>query len=174
MDIVIAPNEVLVTPCPPCDLEDPTLRDLADGMLEIMYKYHGIGLAAPQVGVLKRLFVMDLSWTDKKKEPTIFINPEIVELSGELETDGEGCLSLPGITVPVTRKSYAVVKFSDFDGNEWVIEGDGLLARCMQHEIDHLDGRLLFNSTAPENRIKALKDYEAALAAGARPGTMGV
>ncbi|MDO4970228.1 MAG: peptide deformylase, partial [Comamonadaceae bacterium] len=96
------------------------------------------------------------------------------ETSGEPETSEEGCLSLPGISVPVTRKPWARVRYFDLDGNECEIEGDGLLGRCLQHEIDHLDGRTLFESCNPIDRIKALREYEQALAAGARPGDTGI
>ena len=95
-----------------------------------------------------------------RQDPITLINPEILELKGELVTEEEGCLSCPGISVPECRREYAVVKFTDFDGEDYIIEGDGLLGRCLQHEIDHLNGKTLFESAAPAARLKALRDYE--------------
>ena len=92
------------------------------------------------------------------------------ELDGEPETDEEGCLSCPGISVPITRKPWVRVKYFDLKGEEWEISGDGLLGRCLQHEIDHLNGKTLFESASPRERIKALKAYDEAKRAGAKPG----
>lgn len=94
----------------------------------------------------------------------------LVETRGREVVDEEGCLSCPGISVPIRRKEYAVVRYLDLDGEEWMIEGDGLLGRCLQHEIDHLDGKTLFESCDLSARIQALHDYEEAKAAGAKPG----
>ena len=130
-----------------------------------MYKNNGCGIAAPQVGVLKRIIVIDCDQEDGRQDPITLINPEILELKGEFVTEEEGCLSCPGISVPECRREYAVVKFTDFDGEDYIIEGDGLLGRCLQHEIDHLNGKTLFESAAPAARLKALRDYEIARAA---------
>ena len=101
------------------------------------------------------------------------VNPEIIALEGDEVTDLEGCLSLPGISVPVKRKPFARVSYYDLDGNKCEIEGDGLLGRCLQHEIDHLDGKTLFEACSPKDRIVALKAYQEALKAGAKPGQVG-
>ena len=148
LPIVISPDPILATVCEPCEPGDKSLKRLSKQMAHAMYKNYGCGIAAPQVGV----------------------NPEIVELAGEPEEGGEGCLSCPGVTVPVKRQPWARVQYYDLDGELWEIEGDGLLGRCLQHEIDHLNGKTLFESCDPVTRIEALRAYEEAKAAGARPG----
>ena len=159
LPVVEYPDPILRQVCEECDIKDKSLKKLAKQMAKTMYKNNGCGIAAPQVGVLKRIML---------------INPEILELKGELVTEEEGCLSCPGISVPECRREYAVVKFTDFDGEDYIIEGDGLLGRCLQHEIDHLNGKTLFESAAPAARLKALRDYEIARAAGAKPGDTSI
>lgn len=118
-----------------------SLKRLSKQMAHAMYKNYGCGIAAPQVGVTKRLVVIDVDWDGEKgeKNPIVLVNPEIVELAGEPEEGGEGCLSCPGVTVPVKRQPWARVQYYDLDGELWEIEGDGLLGRCLQHEIDPLE-----------------------------------
>lgn len=174
MDLVISPNPLLRQVCEDCELSDRSLKRIAKQMARIMYKFQGCGLAGPQVGLLQRLIVIDCDEDNYRKHPITLINPEIVELSGEPVVDGEGCLSLPGITVPIRRQPFARVRYYDLDGNECVIEGEGLLGRCLQHEIDHLNGRTLFETCAPADRLDALRAYELACAAGARPGEVSV
>lgn len=113
---------------------------LIEDMLETMYEANGVGLAAPQVGILKRIVVIDVS-PGEEPEPIILINPEILETSGE-QTGYEGCLSVPGRSGIVTRPNYAKVKALDINMEEVIIEGEELLARALCHEIDHLDGHL--------------------------------
>ena len=170
--IVEAPDPVLNTVCEPCDLSDKSLKRLSKQMAHAMYKNYGCGIAAPQVGVTKRLVVIDVDWDGEKgeKNPIVLVNPEIVELAGEPEEGGEGCLSCPGVNVAVARQPWARVRYLDLDGEEWEIEGDERLGRCLQHEIDHLNGRTLFESCDPRIRLEALQAYERARAAGARPG----
>ncbi len=123
----------------------PRIIKLLDDMADTMYfENRGIGIAAPQVGVLRRVFVVDVGDEHGKIE---FINPEILETSGS-QTDNEGCLSGPGKTCPVTRAEYVKVKALDRDGNEFTIEGEGLLARCILHEYDHLEGILFIDKSA--------------------------
>ena len=110
---------------------------LIDDMLDTMYEARGVGLAAPQVGILRRICVIDVMDGD----PIILINPEIIETAGE-QTDEEGCLSIPGKCASVTRADYVKVKSFDMELNPVIIEGEGLRARALQHEIDHLDGGL--------------------------------
>ena len=174
MEIVTAPDPTLREVCEECQVGDKSLKRLAKRMAKTMYQNNGCGLAAPQVGVTKRLVVIDCDQEDGRRNPIYLVNPVIVETKGEMVTDEEGCLSCPGISVKVTRPAYAVVRYFDLDGEEWVIEGDGLLGRCLQHEIDHLDGRTLFESCSPIDRIKALRDYEIAQASGAKPGETSV
>ena len=113
------------------------VEELIDDMFETMYESNGVGLAAPQVGVLKRIVVIDVM----DDNPMCLINPEIIEADGE-QTGEEGCLSLPGLVGEVTRPDHVIVKALDRDMNEITVEGEGLLARCLCHEIDHLDGVL--------------------------------
>lgn len=117
----------------------PRLQELIDDMFETMYETNGVGLAAPQVGVLKRLVVMDVS--PEQDQPLVFINPKIVESSGE-QTGYEGCLSVPGKSGLVTRPNYVKAVGLDRNFQPIEVEGTELLARCMCHEFDHLDGKL--------------------------------
>ncbi len=112
----------------------PRLEELIDDMFETMYEANGVGLAAPQVGIRKRLVVIDCG-----NDPIVLINPVVLETSGS-QTGMEGCLSVPGKTGEVTRPDYAKVKALNEDMEEIIVEGEGLLARCLLHEIDHLDG----------------------------------
>jgi len=118
----------------------PRIETLIEDMLDTMYEAQGVGLAAPQVGVLKRVVVIDVD-PGEEPNPIILINPEILETSGE-QSGYEGCLSVPGKSGLVTRPNYAKVKALDMNMEEFIIEGEELLARCLCHEIDHLDGHL--------------------------------
>lgn len=169
LKIVQSPDPLLNKVCEECDLEDRSLKKLAKQMERAMYANDGVGLAAPQVGVTKRLIVIDVSPEDVK-DPLVLVNPEIVALDGDPVEEEEGCLSCPGISVPIERQPWAHVRYFDLDGESWEIAGDGLLARCLQHEIDHLDGKTLFESASPRARIKALAAYEEARKLGAKPG----
>lgn len=117
----------------------PKIKQLVEDMLETMYESMGVGLAAPQVGILRRVVVIDVS--PEGDSPVILINPEIVSTQGE-QTGGEGCLSLPGKTGVVTRPNYAKVKAFNENMEEIIVEGEGLMARALCHELDHLDGYL--------------------------------
>ena len=120
----------------PVDKMTPRIHDLIADMLDTMYEAMGVGLAAPQVGILKRVVVIDVG-----DGPSILINPEIIEKSGE-QTGDEGCLSVPGMSGQVTRPNYVKVKALNEDMEEVVYEGEGLLARAFCHELDHLDGHM--------------------------------
>ena len=119
-------------------------KELIQDMFDTMYEANGVGLAAPQVGILRRICVIDI----REGDPVVLINPEIVESSGE-QTDEEGCLSIPGKVAEVTRANYVKVSSLDMDMNPVTYEGEGLLARAMQHEMDHLDG-ILYGERASE------------------------
>lgn len=173
MNIVLSPDPMLRQVCEPCRVEDKSIKKLAKQMAKAMYKNNGCGLAAPQVGVLKRVVVVDCDTESDEKNPIYMINPELVELQGDPIVMGEGCLSCPGITVEIARPPFAKVRFLDLDGEEWTVEGDGLLGRCLQHELDHLDGKTMFEVCDPMTRIEALRAYEVALANGAKPGETG-
>ena len=131
----------LTTPAAPVTRFDDDLRRLIDDMIETMYAAPGIGLAATQVGVPLRLFVVDLSVGKKNGDLITLVNPEFVERSG-MQIEEEGCLSLPGFNATVVRPSRVVIKGQDRDGSECCFEGTSLLARAFQHEMDHLDGLL--------------------------------
>ena len=118
------------------DKMTPRIGELITDMLDTMYDAMGVGLAAPQVGILKRIVVIDVG-----EGPIVLINPEILETSGE-QTGDEGCLSVPGMAGPVTRPNYVKVKALDVNMEEQIYEGEGLLARAFCHEIDHLDGKM--------------------------------
>ncbi len=174
LPIVLSPDPVLRTVCEPCEVGDKSLKKLGKQMIDTMYANSGCGLAAPQVGITKRIIVIDCSDPDADPELMFLVNPEIVELSGEMVKENEGCLSLPGISVPIKRHETAKVRYFDLDGAECVVESDGLLGRCLQHEIDHLNGITLFESCSPIDRIKALHDYRVAQESGAKPGDVAV
>ena len=131
-----------------------------DEMLETMYEAPGIGLAAVQVGILKRLIVIDVSKDKEKKDPLFLINPEITFKSNKTSTYEEGCLSLPGHFAEVERPAECHLNFVDYNGNKKDIKANGLLATCIQHEIDHLDGILFIDHISKLKRdmiIKKLK-----------------
>ena len=129
-------DEVLTKVSRPVDKMTPRIHDLITDMLDTMYDAMGVGLAAPQVGILKRIVVIDIG-----EGPIVLINPEILETSGE-QTGDEGCLSVPGMAGQVTRPNYVKVKAMDEEMNEVIYEGTELLARAFCHEIDHLDGKM--------------------------------
>jgi peptide deformylase len=143
------------------------VRQLVADMTETMIAASGAGLAAIQVGVPVRLFIVDghVAGGAEDSPPKVFINPEIVEISDEAQTGDEGCLSFPEIFVPVKRGMRAKVRARDLDGNEFEAEGEGLYARALQHETDHLNGRLLIDQVGPVKRElikrKLRKDAEA-------------
>lgn len=141
---------------------DSTIKELAEDMVDTMYENNGIGLAAPQVGVTKRLITVDISGPDKRENPIVMINPQIVEKQGEVEGE-EGCLSFPGFRVNVKRAKCLKVRYLDLEGKEHIVDADELFSVCLQHEIDHLDGKLLIDYAGPlkkkmyENKLKKLK-----------------
>ena len=149
-EIVKYPDPVLERQTEPVTEFDDDLRKLVDDMFESMYAAKGIGLAAPQVGVSKRLTVIDLSFKERPEDRIILINPEIILKEGK-QYEEEGCLSLPEIREKVSRAARVKVRAQDLDGNWFEVEGAELLARAFQHEIDHLDGILFFR------RVSALK-----------------
>lgn len=142
LPILIAPHPVLKTKATPVETIDDNVRKTLDDMLETMYDAPGIGLAAPQIGLSKRMLVMDVSPRDAEPEPMKIINPEIIDASEELASYEEGCLSLPEQFSEVKRPARVSIRYLDADGAEQTMEADGLLATCIQHEIDHLDGIL--------------------------------
>ena len=152
---------------PVTDVNDD-IRKIIDDMFETMYDAPGIGLAATQVDVHQRIITIDLS--EDKSEPLVFINPEITVLEGELEKMQEGCLSVPGFYEDIERIEHCMVKALDRDGNEFEMECTGLLAVCIQHEVDHLEGKLMVDylSTLKRNRIKSKLDKKHKMEARAK------
>lgn len=140
MPIVLIPDPVLRQKAAPVDGVDDAIRQLMDDMLETMYDAPGIGLAAPQVGISKRVIVMDCSDDDDKPEPIKMANPEIISLSEEKSTMEEGCLSIPDQRGDVTRPSAITVRYLDENNTQQELSCDGLLAVCIQHEVDHFNG----------------------------------
>jgi len=136
---------------------DDQIRALVDDMLETMYEAPGIGLAAPQVNIHKRLIVIDIS--DDKSEPLVLINPQIMMAEGSERTE-EGCLSVPGIYEYVDRAERVRIKALDRDGKALDFEADGLLAVCIQHEIDHLDGKIFVDYLSPLKQKRIRKKLE--------------
>ncbi len=175
-DIVLYPGEVLGEECAPIDVIDAETKRLANRMLKTMYAADGCGLAAPQVGVPVQLVVIDVSYDGRKnRNPYVLINPEIVAADGEELVSGEGCLSFPGITVPVARPSHVVVRARDLEGRLMQYEAsNNLLCICLQHEIDHLHGTTMIDHLSLADRSEALEAYHEALEAGARPGDVSV
>lgn len=143
MPIVQAPDPVLSQVAAEVVVFDDALIGLVEDMLATMYAANGRGIAAPQVGVLQRLFVMDATWKDADPQPVIFVNPEIVSASEEMSTLAEGCLSIAGDLINVTRPASVVVRWRDVDGGFLEASFDGFSAACVQHEIDHLNGILI-------------------------------
>ena len=149
-EIVKYPDPILQRPTEPVTEFNEELRALVDDMFESMYAAHGIGLAAPQIGISKRITVIDLSFQKNPEEKIVLINPEIIHKQGK-QSEEEGCLSLPEIREKVSRAEKVRVRAQDVNGKWFELDGDELLARAFQHEIDHLDGILFIF------RVSALK-----------------
>ena len=133
---------------------DDSIRELAKDMLITMYSAKGIGLAAPQVGVQKRILVIDLNFEDPDAPPNVFINPEIISSSASLDTYEEGCLSIPGVYLNVLRPSSIKLSYRDELGRPKKMNAEGLMARCIQHEIDHLNGVLFVDKVTDQDELK--------------------
>lgn len=144
LEIVNIPDPILRKSAAPIERVDETLRRLAEDMLETMYAAPGIGLAAPQVGVSRRLIVLDVA-DGEEKRPMILVNPEIVALGPEPRIYEEGCLSIPDVKVEIERPSTVKVRYLDVEGKARELAAEGLLATALQHEIDHLNGRLIID-----------------------------
>jgi len=157
LKILEFPDPRLRTKATPVEVVDDAVRQLIDDMFETMYEAPGIGLAATQVDVHKRLLITDI--TSDKSDPHVFINPEIVEKDGVTYSD-EGCLSVPGYYEEVKRAEHVKVRFLDRDGEQQEMEAESLLAICIQHEIDHLDGKLFVDYLSEAKRQRIRKKLE--------------
>jgi len=157
LPILVTPHPCLKETAQPVDSVDETIRTLMDDMLETMYEAPGIGLAAPQVGVSKRVIVIDIAAKGEDPAPLCIANPEITWVSDEINTYEEGCLSVPAQYAEVKRPAQVKVKFLDRNNTEQEVEADGLLATCLQHEIDHLNGTLFIDHLSKLKRDMVLR-----------------
>lgn len=173
--IVLSPDPRLRQECAVIEEITPAIEALAEKMKKMMFENGGCGLAAPQIGELIQLVTIDCDYSDKNDyDPYVLINPVIVEQSDHLVPFSEGCLSIPGISCEIERPDHVVVEAYDLDANLIRYEATGdLFCVCLQHEIDHLHGNTMFERLKPMQRIKAVKEYQDALARGARPGETG-
>ena len=144
-NIVIEPDPILRRKSSVMEKVNDEIRNLLDDMLETMYEAPGIGLAAVQIGILKRIIVIDISKEDESKKPLFIINPEITFRSQKTSVYEEGCLSLPGHFAEIERPAECHIKFIDYGGKKKELKASGLLATCIQHEVDHLDGILFID-----------------------------
>ena len=144
-DIITVPNEMLKKISDPIEKVGVNEKKLINDLFETMYSSKGIGLAAVQVGILKRILVIDVSAKDEKKEPLSFINPVIKSVSNETSIYEEGCLSIPDTFIEIERPKICEVEYIDINGKKKNIKCDGLLSTCLQHEINHLDGKLIID-----------------------------
>ncbi|SIQ69022.1 peptide deformylase [Rhizobium sp. RU20A] len=157
--IIIIPDPLLKQVSEPIATVDDTVRRLADDMLETMYDAPGIGLAAIQIGVPRRMLVVDVSKDGEDKQPLVVINPTILKSSDERSVYEEGCLSIPDYYAEVERPATLTVEFVDRDGKMQTIDADGLLATCLQHEIDHLNGTLFIDHISKLKRDMVIRKF---------------
>ncbi len=157
--LIILPDPLLRAVSAPIERVDDEVLKLADDMLETMYDAPGIGLAAIQIGVARRLLVIDVAKEGDPAQPMVFINPEIVKSSDERSVYEEGCLSIPEYYAEVERPATVTVKHIGRDGKEHMLEADGLLATCFQHELDHLNGILFIDHISRLKREMVIKKF---------------
>jgi peptide deformylase len=155
MEIRTYGDPTLRRPAEPIETIDDGIRTICEQMVETMLRANGAGLAAPQIGISKRIIVLDVEGNFH-----VLINPELIETSDEVEQVTEGCLSVPGVDAAVGRATRAVIEGTTLDGETVRIEGEGLLARAIQHEMDHLNGNLFLDRLSPARRQSVLREYE--------------
>ena len=155
--ILTEPNEILRKKSLPVDSVDKDLQILMDDMLETMYAAPGIGLAAIQVGIPKRVIVLDIEQKEGNKKPLFFVNPEIIQKSKNLSTYEEGCLSVPGQFAEIDRPDKCHIKYLDYHGEKKEINAQGMLATCIQHEMDHLEGILFIDYLSKLKKTMIIK-----------------
>ena len=155
--ILKEPNEMLRKKSLPVDIVNKDIQTLMDDMLETMYAAPGIGLAAIQVGVPKRVIVLDIEQKDGKKNPLFFINPQIINKSKNLSTYEEGCLSVPGQFAEIDRPEKCHIQYLDYNGHKKEINAEGMLATCIQHEMDHLEGILFIDYLSKLKKTMIIK-----------------
>lgn len=157
--LIILPDPILRQVSKPIETIDSEVKKLADDMLETMYDAPGIGLAAIQIGIARCMLVLDVSKDGEDKQPLVFINPEIVAATDARSVYEEGCLSIPDYYAEVERPAGITVKHLDRDGKEQLTEADGLLATCLQHEIDHLNGVLFIDYISKLKREMVIRKF---------------
>ncbi len=157
--IITLPDPVLRKVSAPVERIDAEVRKLAEDMLETMYAAPGVGLAAVQVGVPRRLFVLDTAKEERPPQPLVLINPEIVALGAEMRVHEEGCLSIPDERVPIERPATVTVRFLDREGKTQELAAEGLLATAIQHEIDHLNGKLIIDYLSRLKRDMVVRKF---------------
>lgn len=165
LEIVKIPDPVLREKSVPVETVDDDLRRLMDDMLETMYDAPGVGLAAIQVGVPKRLIVLDVNGDEENRQPIVMANPEIVRLGDEMRTHEEGCLSIPDVHVEIERPGDLTIRYVDRDGKQCELEAEGLLATAIQHEVDHLEGKLIIDFLSRLRRDMVIRKFRKALRA---------
>ena len=158
--ILIIPDARLRAVCDPIVEIDEEIKTLAADMLETMYAAPGIGLAAPQIGVMKRIVVIDVANEGEEPAPYVMINPEITKFGEEIQVTEEGCLSIPELYYEVERPSTVTVSYTNIEGEEVTVDADGKLAVCIQHELDHLDGVLYIDYLSRLKRDRVIKKFE--------------
>jgi peptide deformylase len=159
LDIIILPDPILRQVSTPVERVDDALRRTLDSMVETMHDAPGIGLAAIQVGIPKRFLVLDLSDDEDKPTPLYLINPEIVKLGDQRRVHEEGCLSIPDVRFDIERPSTLTVRFTGRDGKPQQLDADGLLATAIQHEMDHLDGKLIIDYMSRLKRDMVIRKF---------------
>lgn len=157
--LIILPDPLLRQQSKPIEQVDAEITRLADDMLDTMYDAPGIGLAAIQIGVPRRMLVIDISREDEDRKPVVFINPEILNVSDDVSAYEEGCLSIPDYYAEVERPAALTVGYIDRDGKKQTVEADGLLATCLQHEMDHLNGVLFIDHISRLKRDMVIKKF---------------
>jgi peptide deformylase len=159
LDIITLPDPVLRQVSTPVERIDSDLQRLIDDMIETMHKAPGVGLAAIQVGVPRRLLVLDVAEEDKPPAPMAVINPEIVALGTPTRVYEEGCLSIPDVRIDIERPAAVTVRYTERTGEQREVAADGLLATVLQHEIDHLDGKLIIDFLSRLKRDRIVKRF---------------
>ncbi|OLL52992.1 peptide deformylase [Bartonella henselae] len=158
--LVIVPDPILREISKPVEYIDSAVQKLADDMLETMYHAQGVGLAAIQIGIPLRMLVLDVSRNDEQKNPLVIINPEVLWLSDERNIYKEGCLSIPEYFAEVERPKRLCVRYQNREGKQTEIEADDLLATCLQHEIDHLNGHLFIDYLSKIKRDMVIRKFK--------------
>jgi peptide deformylase len=160
LPIITLPDPLLRQVSTNVEMIDPALKKLAADMLETMYKAPGIGLAAIQVGVPKRLVVLDTAGDNDPPNPLVLINPEIVSLGSSIRLHEEGCLSIPDVNIEIERPATCTVSYLDQDGKQHTLEAAGLLSTALQHEIDHLNGKLIIDFMSRLKRDMVIRKFK--------------